>query len=401
MHEYIKNKEKTSKSYFLVFLLMTFFIGFATSHYFYGVKSQMRKEKMSLFWKVWDTMEKKYPFQKPKDQDKIYDAIQGLVASYGDEYSYFFPPSYAKIFQEETEGEFAGLGMEVGVRDAYLVVIAPLKNSPAEKAGIQAGDIILKIDGRDFYQENLTLKDIIALLRGKLGTEVSLEILRPSTKAKKLFKIRRGKIEIPVLDTKIIDDVFVISLYNFNENIFSHFRDALREFQKSGKNYLLIDLRNNPGGYLSQAIKIMSFFFDPGQILLKEDFGKNGKIHLEKSIPSPFSLKKNLKMAILINRGSASASEIFAGAFQDYGKAIILGEKSYGKGSVQELIPFSDGSSLKVTIAKWLTPKGRQISQKGIEPDVKIKTMDQMDDEKILRKAIQIFKKKYNEKVHK
>ena len=347
---------------------------------------------MPLFWKVWKIMEKKYPFKEPKNDEKVYDAIQGLVASYGDEHSVFFPPKYSQQFQEEVDGKFGGAGMEVTAHDGYFIVIAPLKNSPAEKAGVKPGDIIIEIDGQEVAGKDFI--DVINLIRGKVGTTLNLTVLRPDDEKKYHLNIVRDIIKIPVLSTHNIDDVFVISLYNFNNEAIKEFKSALKDFKKSHKPFLLLDLRNNPGGYLSEAIDLLSYFIDKGKIVVREDYGDVSDDRNDESRGFQFLKDNNFRMGVLINKGSASASEIVAGALQDYKKASIIGETSYGKGSVQELIDLNDNTSLKVTIAKWLTPLGHQISQKGISPDINIEDMSNKDDDEVLHEAVSLLKNK-------
>jgi len=367
-----------------------FILGFLVSQSLFQIKKPQNFDEHSfqLFWRVWNLLEEKYPFEKPKSIDKTYGAIEGLIASYHDDYSHFFPPKSSKQFTEDIHGEFGGIGVEIAQRQGFLIAIAPLKDSPAEKAGMLAGDIITHIEGENIYGKEID--DIISKIRGKIGTIVTVTVARAdkdgNLKTIKL-KIKREIIKVPVLDTQEIEDVFVISLYNFNENSAEDFKKAIKKFKKSKTQKLLIDLRNNPGGYLNQAIDMLSYFLPKNDLLVEESFGasnKEKKLHRSKGFQG-LTGKKYI-MAVLINKGSASASEIFAGALQDYKKATIIGETSYGKGSVQEFIDLDYGTSIKITVAKWLTPKGHQISKKGIVPDIPFKNLEDMSLKDIVQK---------------
>ncbi len=383
----MKKYKKKNISIFLVAFVF-FFFGMIISQSFFSQKGN----KNSLFSEVEEIMEEKYPFEEPTDDEKVYASIEGLVASYHDPHSAFFPPQYSRQFNDDISGEFAGAGMEITMQDSFLVVISPLKDSPAERAGVRAGDIILTIEGEETYGKNLI--DLINLMRGKKGTELHIGVKHPGEKKIDNLVITRDIIKIPVLKTDERDEAFIISLYNFNNHAIDEFSAALESFKKSGKKYLLIDLRNNPGGFLTEAIDFLSYFFDENTVLLKEDFGDTGKEELSHTSRG-FDLLKGedeIKVGILINRGSASASEIVAGAFQDYKRGVVIGEKSYGKGSVQEYIQLPQDTSLKVTVSRWLTPHGNQISKKGILPDVIIENMDDKSNDTILEEAIHILK---------
>lgn len=328
---------------------------------------------LAPFWKALETLNDRFvattaSSSVPNDKEKVWGAIEGMTASYGDPYTIFFPPKETTAFEEEVRGSFEGVGMEIAIKDKVLTVVAPLKNTPAERAGIQPGDQILKID--KIYTGGMTVEEAIKHIRGPRGTTVTLAIKRNG--GIEDIKVTRDVINIPTIDTKLRDDgVFVISLYNFSANSANLFRDALREFIQSGSDKLVLDLRNNPGGYLESAVDMASFFLPLGKTVVIEDAGVKAKQKAERSFGYNV-FTENLKMVILINEGSASASEILAGALHEHGIAKLIGEKSFGKGSVQELIEITPETSLKVTIARWLTPKGKSISENGLEPDVKV-----------------------------
>lgn len=383
------------------FLGVGFFMGFSTKYSTPVMNIFSDKEIYSahqdvdfeLFWQVWDILDAKYPFAKITNEEKMYGAIQGLTTSIDDPYTTFFKPEESKIFQEDITGSFSGVGMEVGVQDSLLVVIAPLKDSPAEKAGVQTGDIIMTIDGTS--ADTLNLDQAIQLIRGKKGTDVVLQMAREGESELKEITITRDVIKVPTLDTKFIDDkTFYIGVYSFTGNITKDFTQAIEQFANSSAQFLIIDVRNNPGGYLDAAIDMASFFIPQGKVIVSEDFGDTQET--QHHVSKGFSLLTNKKFTtvILVNQGSASASEIFAGALQDYQKATLMGDKTFGKGSVQELINLSGDSSLKVTIAKWLTPRDRSIDHNGLLPDISLKEVDLSEDKDVwLDEAVKFLHK--------
>lgn len=327
----------------------------------------------SPFWKAWDILNEKYvptaTSSKPvTDQDKVYGAIQGLAASLGDPYTVFFPPQANSDFQSDIKGSFYGVGMEVAEQNGQLVVIAPLKGSPAQQAGILSGDIILKIDNTPTV--GLSTDDAVNLIRGPEGTSVDLLISRNTKKVPFDVKVVRANINIPTIDTKDLGNgIFYIALYSFSENSPDLFRGALRQFVESGDSKLILDLRGNPGGYLDAAIDMASWFLPSGDVVVQEDYGpgKTPTIYRSKGYDI---FNNGLKFVILVDSGSASASEILSGALSEQGKATLIGEKTFGKGSVQELVPITSDTSLKVTVARWLTPNGISISKQGIMPQI-------------------------------
>lgn len=341
------------------------------------VPQDIQNADFAPLWKAWALLDQKIaPFKSTEtdvvtNQQKVWGAIQGLAASYNDPYTVFFPPEEAKAFSENVKGEFGGVGMEVVVKDNLITVVAPLKGTPAEKAGIRPNDRIIKIDETSAL--DISLNKAVSLMHGEPGTAVKLTIAREGESKELEFNIIRAIIEVPTIKTELKDGVFVITLFSFSENSAPKFRDALVEFgtlyDRNVTKKLIIDLRNNPGGYLESAVDITSFFLPEGTEIVREVGNKSYKEKIYRS--KGFDVFKNdLKLAVLINGGSASASEIVASALQDHKKAIVVGEKSFGKGSVQELIPITKDTSLKVTIARWLTPKGNSISDGGITPDI-------------------------------
>ncbi|GMQ95217.1 MAG: S41 family peptidase [Patescibacteria group bacterium] len=347
----------------------------------------------SAFWEVWDLVNEKHVSSNgPTDQEKVWGAVSGLVGSLDDPYTVFFPPREAEYFESEVRGNFEGVGMEIGIRDKVLTVVAPLKGTPAERAGVRAGDKVIKIDDTSTF--SLTIDESVDLIRGERGTPVVLTIVREGEDEPFEVEIIRDVINIPTISTEKRDDgVFVIQLYNFSASSPSLFRSALREFVESKYDKLVLDLRNNPGGYLEASIDMASWFLPAGKVVVRETSrGANDeKLYRSKGY-NIFS--DDLKFAILINRGSASASEILAGALSEYGKATLIGEKTFGKGSVQELIPVTEGSSLKITIARWLTPSGISISGNGLTPDIEVEiTKEDIEEGKDpqLERAIEVL----------
>lgn len=327
-----------------------------------------------LFASVKQNIDNKFVFWKssstlPTAKEREYGMIRGYVESYKDPYTVFFPPVEAKSFAQTVKGSFGGVGMTVGMKDGNIVVIAPLKDSPAMKAGVKSGDIITAVDGKNMIGKNS--EEAVSIIRGELDTPVTLTVLHIDAKATVDIKIIRKEIKIPTLDIEKQDKVFIIKLYNFSAESPDLFRNALNEFIKEGYTRLVIDLRGNPGGYLEAAVNMSSYFLKDGQVVVSERQGKNEAVVNHRST-GLMGVPANVKVVVLVDGGSASASEILAGALKDHGIAKVVGLKSFGKGSVQELVNLDDGSSLKVTIAKWYTPNGVNISESGIKPDVEV-----------------------------
>jgi len=329
---------------------------------------------MDAFWETWNILSQKFVYthkdaKKITDQDKIWGAIQGLTAAYGDPYTVFMPPEESKVFAGDISGNFEGVGMELAIKDKNIVVVAPLKGTPAYNAGVQKGDVVLAIDGKT--TAGMSVDEAVKLIRGKAGTVVTIKFARDGKTEPVEIKIIRGIIDVPTAETEIKGDVFVIKLYNFYAPSVDKFKLALRDFIASGKTKLILDLRGNPGGYLESAVDMASWFLPLGKTVVKEDFGTNIDEQIYRSKGYDI-FNSNLQMMILADSGSASASEILAGALQEHKIAKIVGTKTFGKGSVQELINITPDTSLKVTIARWLTPNGISISDGGLTPDYEV-----------------------------
>lgn len=348
---------------------------------------------LDLFFSVWNTLkDKSIHYSEVKDSDRIYGAIQGMTASLGDPYTTFMTPKESKDFNESISGSFDGIGAELGKKDGILTIVAPLKGSPSEKSGIISGDKIVSINGKS--ASDISIEEAVSQIRGKKGTIVKLTIYRSGEKDVREIEIMRDTIVIPTTKTEIVDGVFVIHIYNFGEHVVNEFEKAVNEFKKSGTNYMVLDLRGNPGGYLEAAVDIASDFVPKGKTIVSEDLVKEGNKQVHTSYGyNPFNTAP--KVVVLVDEGSASASEILAGALHDHGIAKIVGVKTFGKGSVQELLPMKGGTSLKVTIARWLTPAGITIDKNGIAPDIEVKReVDEKNPKKDnqLEKAISVVK---------
>jgi len=347
----------------------------------------------SLFWDVWNSIKLKYVNRQNLDfQKMVYGAISGMVKALADPYTVFFPPEETERFIEDVKGAFEGVGMEIGIRKGQLEVISPLEGTPAKNAGLRAGDKILEINGTSTAE--LTVEKAVNMIRGLKGTEVTLTIFREGWEEAKEFKLTRDVISVPSLKWELKEgDIAYIKLYQFSEKASYDFQMAAIEILNTPAKKIILDLRNNPGGYLEVAQDIAGWFLERDKLVVIEDFGE-GKEKIE------YKAKGNAKfsqypMVVLINQGSASGSEILAGALYDNRGILMIGEKSFGKGSVQELENLRGGSSLKITVAKWLTPKGKFITDVGLEPDIKIELTDKDYKEGLdpqLDKAIEVVK---------
>jgi carboxyl-terminal processing protease len=350
-------------------------------------------DKIDLFGEVLENIKKDYV--DDVDQAEIMDsAINGVLQSL-DPYSAYMSPELFKEMQTDTRGEFGGLGIEIGMEAGVVKVISPIDDTPAEKAGIKAGDYIVKI-GKEQVQGK-SLMEAVKLMRGPVGTSINLTVRRKKVKKPLEFEITRKIIEVKSVSSKIISkekNIGYIRLKSFNDNSDNQFLESIKKFEKDKKikNYV-IDLRNNPGGLLTQAINITDFFLDDGEIVST----KGRKIsETRKFFAKKGDEVKGKPIIVLINNGSASASEIFAGALKDHKRAVILGENSYGKGSVQSIIPLRNGGGMRLTISKYYLPSGKSISEVGVTPDILVEEIG--DDFKInsekdnqLNYAIKLF----------
>lgn len=356
---------------------------------------------LSPFWKAWQILDERFVDSHSSTstaisatEKRVWGAISGMTDALGDPYTIFLPPEEKKNFEENITGNFGGVGLEIDVREHILTVVAALKDTPAKQAGIKSGDQIIKID--DHETNTLSLVEAVNLIRGEIGTPVIL-IIRREGEPDRPITVTRAKISIPTLETETRDGVFIIRLYNFNSNAPSAFRIALREFITAKTDKLVIDLRGDPGGLLEAAVDMASWFLPAGKPIVIENRGRTEEDKIYRSYGYDV-FTDQLKLAILIDGGSASASEILAGALSEHGLATLIGEKSFGKGSVQELIEVTPDSSLKVTVAKWLTPKHKSLVDNGLEPDILVKaatsTPTATSTDPVLLRAIDFLKHK-------
>lgn len=374
------------------------YIGASNVHVFATVQNLLDRSTigspssdLSLFWRVWSLADEKIPgAENITQEEKINGAIKGMLASYKDPYTTFLTKDENEIFQDEVSGSFSGVGIEISARGGYLTVIAPLKGTPADRAGIKAGDIIIKIDNVEITET--MIHSAVSRIRGEKGTPVVLTILREGLESPKDISIIRETIEIPVIATNhdVQNGIFTIELYNFSEKSSPLFEEAIKEFNTSTASKLIIDLRNNPGGYLDASIEMASMFIPEGEVIVKE-IGKGKRAEIVHRSRTRKTTAKKSPIVVLVNNGSASASEILAGALQDHNKAIIVGEKSFGKGSVQEVINLPGNTALKVTIAKWYTPNGISISDTGLTPKYIVEQDEEKEGDEQRAKAVDLL----------
>ena len=347
-----------------------------------------------LFWDTWDLVSRQYIDKKAIDPNKLfYGSISGMVSAIGDPYTVFLPPQQQKSTTEELNGSFEGVGIELGFdKDKRLVVMAPLQGTPAEKSGIKPKDMIVKIGEKD--TNGMTLPDAVNLIRGPKGTPINLTIFRDGDTDTKTFNLTRDTIIVKSVESSFKDTpkgkkVAIIKLSRFGERTRDEWMSAVEEITSSKPDGVILDLRNNPGGYLEGAVFVGSEFLDGGDVVLQEN---------NEGVRVPFKTDRTgrltkIPLAVLINKGSASASEIVAGALQDRKRATLVGEKSFGKGTIQEAQELPNKTGIHITVAKWLTPNGRWVNAtEGFDPDVKIEA-DKQDATKDpqLNKALELF----------
>ena len=372
----------------LIFLII--FLNFSNTFVF--SKNDLY-EKIDIFGEVLENIKKDY-VEEVNQSEMMESAINGVLQSL-DPYSAYMSPDLFKEMQTDTRGEFGGLGIEIGMEAGVVKVISPIEDTPAEKAGVKAGDFIVKI-GKEQVQGK-SLMEAVKLMRGPVGTSIDLTVRRKNSKKPLKFKIIRKIIEVQSVSDKIISkekNIGYVRLKSFNENSDSQFLKSIKKFEKNKKiKGYIIDLRNNPGGLLTQAINITDFFLDDGEIVST----KGRKIsETRKFFARKGDEVRGKPLVVLINNGSASASEIFAGALKDHKRAIILGENSYGKGSVQSIIPLRNGGGMRLTISKYYLPSGKSISEVGVTPDILVEEIGEdfkisSDKDNQLNYAIKLF----------
>ncbi len=348
----------------------TVFLGKMTGAYSTDSGGRLQKDvDFDLYWELWDDLKQKYVDKDGlNDKKMFYGSLAGLAASLGDPYTTFMNPQEYKEFEDGMAGTFEGIGAEVGIKDDIITVVAPLSGMPAENAGIKAGDRILAVNGTSTL--GMSVNEAVNMIRGPKGSKVTLTIYRKGFKETKDYDIIRDVIYVKSVKTTMREDgIFVIEVGSFNDDTNDLFSQAVTEALSKTPKGIILDLRSNPGGYLDGAIDMASEWVSNGPVVKERLSDGSEDSYNAVGLPR----LKGYKTVVLVDGGSASASEIVAGALQDYGAAKLIGTKTFGKGSVQSMEKLSDGSSLKVTVAKWLTPNGRSINDEGIEPDEEVK----------------------------
>lgn len=396
--------QKLAKIILLIVVVAVIAGGVGYGGYYYGVSQQKEMPPpetettsdldadFSLFWQAIRTIKGNYVnIGDVSDQDLLYGAIEGVVGSLNDPYSSFLKPSDAQKFEEDIRGSFGGIGAEIGIRKNQLIIVAPLKGNPAEQVGLKAGDKILKVD--DTETAGLTVEEAVKLIRGDEGASVRLLILRDTWDEAKEFEITRAIVIVPTLDWEIKDgNVLYIHLQSFNSNANSLLYEAVLSGLLKGADGMVLDLRNNPGGFLDVAIRLAGWFVERGEVVVKEKFADGTN---KDFIARGNGALKDFPVVVVVNEGSASASEILAGALRDLRNIKLVGEKTFGKGTVQELENLKDGSVVKISIAEWLTPNGNVINKKGLTPDFEVTMTDKDVENKRdpqLEKAMELLK---------
>ena len=350
-----------------------------------------KKPSLSLLEEGINIIDAKYADRDDINKDDLfYGAMSGMLKALNDPYSVFLEPQDTKIFQEDVGGIFEGIGAEIGIRDETLTVISPLKDNPAEKAGVKAGDKILYVDGED--TAGISLDKAVQIIRGKKGSTVVLTISREDLEDNLEISVVRDTIKIPNIEwNKEGDDIAYIAFSHFTETAAADFENVAHEILQSDSKRIILDLRNNPGGFLEIAVDIAGWFMEPEEIVLIEERRRESNTKSYKTSGS--AALSDFPLVVLINEGSASAAEILAGALRDNRGISLIGGTTFGKGSVQELVNLSDGSSIKITIAKWLTPNGTSIEDNGLAPDIVVEMTQEIfdtDGDVQLQRAIEV-----------
>ena len=352
------------KKILAIFFLLIYFLNSTNSLFSSEVDIY---KKIDLFSEVLEKINKEY-VEEVNQSDAMDAAINGVLQSL-DPYSGYMSPEMLKEMQTETRGEFGGLGIEVGMEAGVVKVISPIDGSPAEDVGVKAGDYIVKING--IQVQGKTLSQAVNLMRGPVGSEIEITVRRIGVRKALTFNIIRDIIEIKSVKSKVLEDsIGYVRLTSFNDNSSDQFKNIIKDYKKNKKiNKFILDLRNNPGGLLDQAIKITDFFLDNGEIVSTKSKKKSDN---RKWFAKKGDIIDGDTLLVLINYGSASASEIVAGALKDHKRAIIIGESSYGKGSVQSIIPLKNDGAIRLTVSKYYLPSGDSISEVGVRPDITV-----------------------------
>ena len=350
----------------------------------------------SLFWRVWDTINTSY-FDKEKviPANMVYGAIEGMVSALGDPYTVFLPPDKNKVVQEDLLGSFDGIGIQIGFKGNQLAVIAPLPNSPSEKAGIEAGDFIVGIKdeakGIERGTVGISITDAVSAIRGPAGTTVTLTLLREGQEEPIVVDVVRESIDVPSVTLTFVGDdenIAQVRLLKFGGETEAEWEEAVIEIlKKQSLKGIVLDLRNNPGGYLQGAVDIASEFMKTGRVVVIEERGEQKSEYVVEKI----GRFPNTPLVVLVNQGSASASEILAGALRDDKKVKLVGEKTFGKGTIQEPQQVDGGAGLHITVARWLTPSGVWVDGEGLTPDFELEDNGETDEDEQLQKGIELL----------
>lgn len=358
----------------------------------------------TLFWQVWDTLDNRYYDQtKLNSRDMVYGAIRGMVAAVGDPYTVFLPPEENKVVQEDLKGEFSGVGIQIGFRNNQLAVIAPLPDSPAEAAGVLSGDIIAGIKDEkkeiDTVTTGMSLPEAVQIIRGEPGSTVTLALIRDEVEEPLFVDIKRESIDIPSIVTKFYDSsgnetdsspkYAHIRLIKFSGDLYESWDEAVREVLKNPSvEGIVLDLRNNPGGFMQGAVVVASDFLEIGDVVVKEQEGDEMKSDVVESI----ARLRDKELVILVNGGSASASEILSGALRDHLGTPLVGETTFGKGTIQEPQQVENGAGFHITIAKWLTPNETWVNEVGLTPDYEVENDTETEEDEQLLKALEVIR---------
>jgi len=385
---------------FLAVLVVVFLVSFRLGQRSGGEEGGVRNDRLdlSLMWRVKDKLAQKYlDKEEMDDKEMVYGSIKGMVASLGDPYTVFLSPEENKVAEENLAGEFGGVGISLGYKNKTLAVIAPLADTPADKAGLEAGDLIVRIideaAGVDRDTAGISLGEAVQLIRGRIGSEVILKMFREGGEVPFDVVLERDNIVVASIELEWLEEpkgqVAWIKLYKFTDRLYEEWSEVVDEIRSENNLAgVVLDLRNNPGGFLQASVVVASDFLSSGMVVKQES--SDGKVEVYRVDKSKGRLVDE-KLVVLINGGSASASEILAGALRDHDRAKLVGVTSFGKGTVQQPEEFSDGSGLHVTIARWLLPSGKNICEEGVVPDVEVEydTETEMDEQ--LEKAIEVL----------
>jgi carboxyl-terminal processing protease len=343
---------------------------------------------LSVFWEVWNALEDRYYYDLPDEETRVYGAIEGLIETLDDPHTAFVPPDVARILREDNTGTFEGIGAYVDqAPDGGVYIIRVFEDGPAEAAGLRANDVVIAVDGQDVTGN--TINESLLLIRGPAGSSVQLTIIREGEEEPLILSVMRARLEIPTIESQMLENnIGYVALFEFNTRASARLEDAIRELLDQGAQSIILDLRNNPGGFLNESIQIADLFLPKGTVVIQRDVENFETIHQSRN----GQLAEDVPLVVLVNEASASASEIVAGAIQDTGRGTLIGTTTFGKGSVQLQFDLSDNSQLRVTYANWFTPNDRSIQGEGITPDIVVENpAEPSGDDPQLDRAIEFL----------